>query len=562
MIKKPSHDRRAFLKSSALLTGAFALPSIRGPFATLFGPAAAQKYFGDAAADSPIELLAEGATSTQDFTGDMPMRIHEVLWNKVNYLKEVGGLPKPTEFVDVVVVGGGMSGLLSAYQLRNHKPILLEANLRFGGNSRGEKMGSTEFCTGAAYIAPPEAGGEIETLLKDLGLFEKGRTEEGLDSTVEFQGHLMHPFWSGATDPAHADQFKKVAAELIRIRDHAYPEIPATKNSLISRTALNALDKQTFEEWLQTKFGDKIHPHILEYFQLYAWSSLGGSINELSAAQMLNFICSDLNGTFALPGGNAAIARALLDQVKLASGDERVRAGSIVFDIRKVNDEVVITYEDPQQKLHAIRAKTCIVALPKFAVPIVIEDLPDDQDSWMRRLNYRAYLVANVMLKKPLKSPCFELFRLQGSMPQPPEAFEEETRVFTDVCFGSWAASDHADRSTLTIFKTFPYDGARSTLLRPGAHAKYKEQIEAELPAMLKALGIDASDVAGMRMSRYGHALPLAKAGVIAKGGPEFLSTPYKESVFFANQDNWASPCFEVCASTAFQAAESAKRYL
>src|SRR4051812_7249007 len=52
------------------------------------------------------------------YSGDNPDRAHRFLWNKAQLLKS-GKLPEPTESAEVVVVGGGMSGLISSYLLRD-----------------------------------------------------------------------------------------------------------------------------------------------------------------------------------------------------------------------------------------------------------------------------------------------------------------------------------------------------------------------------------------------------------------------------------------------------------
>ena len=540
-----SFSRREFLQTSAVLAGAMVLPLPRGPLSlTLRG----ETLFDGRDDDSPLARLKPTELSTKEFTGDMPKRFHDLLWNKAAALKERGGIPTPSETTEVAIVGGGISGLLGAYQLRHLKPILLEGNSRFGGNSKGERIGTTDFSTGAAYIGPPEPGGPIEKLLKDLDLFESGRFEDATESPIDFKGALKHPFWNGVTDPSRAREFTEVAETLAWILKNEYPDIPARPSSNVSRERLNALDSLSFADWLKAKF-PRLHPHIEEFFEIYCWSSLGGTIHEVSAAQMLYFVCSDVAGTYVLPGGNAAIARALLEKTRASIGSDRLRSDSVIIDIKPDDTGVTIAYEDAQKNLRSLRAKICLVTLPKFVVPYVVEGLPQEQISEMKRLRYRAYIVANVILDQKVASPCFELFRLQG------KPATVASHAFPDLCFGSWAARDRGSRSVLSLFKTFPFDGARGQLLSPAAHETFRELTQKELPSLLESLGLNLKNVAGIRLSRFGHALPLAEKGFIARGAPELISKPLGSRVFFANQDNWASPCFESCFASAQKAA-------
>jgi len=48
-------------------------------------------------------------------------------------------------------------------------------------------------------------------------------------------------------------------------------------------------------------------------------------------------------------------------------------------------------------------------------------------------------------------------------------------------------------------------------------------------------------------MARWGHSMPIARPRFLVDGVPAELRRPYRGSVFFVNQDNWALPAFETC---------------
>ncbi|MHA4750850.1 hypothetical protein ACX0FG_16205, partial [Enterococcus faecium] len=79
-----------------------------------------------------------------------------------------------------------------------------------------------------------------------------------------------------ATDKAAADNFNKVFKRLAEIG----AEADFDYNGELARS----VDHLNFEQWLAKEFGD-VHKHLLEYFQLYGWSSFCGSTDELSAYQ-------------------------------------------------------------------------------------------------------------------------------------------------------------------------------------------------------------------------------------------------------------------------------------
>lgn len=216
-----------------------------------------------------VEPIAEVAQPQQrDFAGDHPTRAHRALWDKANYLKSKGGIPAPTETTQVVVVGGGISGLTAAYSVQDLKPILLEQAQQFGGNAKAERWEGSNYSIGAAYINVPEAGSPIDKMLKDLGIQPQFRSETGKDEAVTMNGKFSFPFWQGVTDPPRAAEFKKVFDKLISMAtdEDAIPSIPpAADETAEDRAELVRLDNMSMQEWVKATFGE-VHPHIEELF--------------------------------------------------------------------------------------------------------------------------------------------------------------------------------------------------------------------------------------------------------------------------------------------------------
>jgi hypothetical protein len=536
--------RRDFLKLSAFSFFSLGVPRISSgsqPFSHRFITKNKDNSF------SPIQKIAKNNVNSLDFNGDNINRPHDILWNVDGYLLKNGGIPAPSEKRKLVIVGGGMSGLISAYKLQHLDPLILEQDVCFGGNSKGEDFEQSLLSIGAAYITIPDQNSGIELLLKELGLFLDFKKENDDDVKFSFQNKLMKNFWQGASDPARALEFIKVEKELRRIFEEAFPDVPWNVHSKITEAEFNRLDSISFEKWLAQTFGD-VHPHIMEYFQLYCWSSFNASLDELSAAQALNFIACEVNGVLALPGGNAAITQRLFERLMESTSPNSLRAGAMVLRVEaKKENEVWITYEDEQKKIHTIVSEFCIVASPKFVAKHIVMGIPKEQSSVMDLINYRGYLVCNAIYEGALKSPAFDVYCMEGSMPSSPSALKPPKRSFSDVCFGSWAAADHCDYGVITVYKSLPYDGARQFLFNPGSHDKHKNFILNELPAFAKTCGIDHSKLKGVRMTRWGHSIPVAATGLISSGKLALMNRPIMNSIYFANQDNWANPAFE-CA--------------
>src|SRR5262245_6942437 len=239
--------RRAILKLIGAGTSALYLPGLGG-CGRVSTDAPATKSTANSAADSfqrisPIDRTLQQQAPLK-YSGDDPGRTHRILWDKPGYVAAKGGLPEPSEKVPLAIVGGGMSGLASAYLLRKHRPVLLERAERFGGNSRGESWRGLDYSIGAAYFVKPEKDSPIDRLIRELKLGERCR-ERTAEDPVVLNGKRHYEFWRGETDPARPRQFRRLRRHFRDVLEEKngwfYPDIPVTDAA--RRKRIDALDK-------------------------------------------------------------------------------------------------------------------------------------------------------------------------------------------------------------------------------------------------------------------------------------------------------------------------------
>lgn len=552
MSQKQDYSRREILKSAGFLSAAL----LFAPKISLAKNDLSKKQFLIKKSISPIQEVTEFQST--DFNGDNIDRPHDILWNTDGYIAKKGGIPNPTEKRKLVIVGGGMAGLLAAYRFKDLNPLVLEQDKCFGGNSKGEKLNQDAiYSIGAAYVTIPDEDSSIDQFFKETGLDQELKLESDKETHFVFKTKLMRDFWQGSTDPKNADQFIKVEHELRRIYNDAYPDIPWSPESQISKSEYDRLDSMSFKTWLDETFGD-VHPHILEYFQKYCWSSFTGSIDELSALQVLNFVASEVDGVLALPGGNARICEVIMNKLDQVLTPQSLRAGAFTLEIKiQKNNELWVTYEDELGKFITIETEKVIFCAPKFVAQRIIKDLPEEQNKIMDQLLYRGYIVTNVILDGQIPAPGFDLYWFQGQMPEAPSAMKPPSNYTTDVCFGTWAQGNDVKNTVLTMYRPLAFDGARQFLFSPFAHQKNKMRSEVELEQFMKSLGLSMEQVKGMRLTRWGHSLPVADVGLLASGKLDVMNRPIKNKIFFANQDNYANPAFECAFAAVLECAKN-----
>ena len=101
------------------------------------------------------------------FTGDNFSTAHKLLW-KIDE-KDFLDLKSEAEF-DLIVVGGGLSGLSAGYLSNAERVLVLEQAASFGGNAKSQTWGDVRYSIGSAYITELSNTDPIYKFYTSLGL--------------------------------------------------------------------------------------------------------------------------------------------------------------------------------------------------------------------------------------------------------------------------------------------------------------------------------------------------------------------------------------------------------
>lgn len=509
----------------------------------------------DADPDLGPEVILEGVRFWRGFSGDRfaaPGQ-HPPFPSLAHWLGPDATPPAPTESSDIVIVGGGLAGLCTAYLLRDRSLLLFEHNRRLGGNSQAEAWDGLAYSIGGAYCIEPDE--PLASLYADLGLQRIARVTPGPPGPdpVEVDGRLVENFWYGAGQtPTDRQRFLDFLA-LVQAFGENYPEIPLPTRDY---AWILDLDQKTFKADIEARMGGPLPRQLEAAIQHYCWSSFCAGWEEISAAAGWNFLAAEQFGQWVFPGGTAQIAQRLWERVA-AAGRAQCRTECVVLDVRPYRDRVAVTYGRSDGSVRAVLARRVVMACPKFVCRWIMPTYVAAGGPWASSLShveYRAYVVVNLLLKRRVGDDFYDAFYLRdGSLPSPSGPLVQDWHRPLDVVSAGWALGAPRPRSVLTLYWPLPYATSRGFLLGDRAFGNVSLRLLEHLDAVLHPLGLRRADIRQVRMTRWGHALPISLPGFLADGHAQRLRQPIDDKIFFVNQDNWALPAVETALLEAFE---------
>lgn len=524
--------------------------------------------------DALAWMQAPGAFGGDDFA-----RAHELLQDPDATIAKYGTPTAHPDLLDVVVVGGGIAGLTTAYRLRDRHVLLLEAAPDTGGVSKSETWQGIEYAIGAAYIIDPDPDSEDARELAGFRLLEElGLRARGEDLTKDrtrqrrLSGDASHVVFSN----------RRVIPEALvytlrnrRFFEHVldsddYPGVPPENPALVE-----ALDRISFRRFLEdTALQRKIYgrttgsfsPFGWEAIEYYCWGAFGTTAAETSAYHGLNFFAAEFGDVLVYPGGNAFIAKRLAERIRGAK-PTAIRTGEWTLRVEKDGAGFAVTTW-AGARLHRYRSRAVVFAAPLFLAPTIVPWLPEAQRTAIETFSYRSYVVANVLLRRPagriFASRAFrngyELTRIHGiDVRRTPAQDISGSKVYSDAILADFV-SPHPTHAVLTVYRPYPYDGGASNLLDL-TYDGIEAEIRREVLAGFGPHGLRADDIEGVRLARWGHPMLVTRPGQMADGTLRTAAQP-QPGLCFAHTDVNGAPAYENALAAAFDAVETVRKHL
>jgi NAD(P)-binding Rossmann-like domain len=447
-------------------------------------------------------------------------------------------IPRRTEKLPLVIVGGGIAGLSAAWRLRKRgftDFVLLEMNDKAGGNARYGENTITPYPWAAHYVpVPGPKAVYVRELFEDLGVLKNGQWDERYLCFSPKERLFLYGRWQEGIEPSvglketDRDQFQRLEDRFATYRKSGEFTIPLE----LGRTQkFSDLDRMSFADWLQQQ---GIDSPLVRWYMNYAcrddYGALAAGTSAWAGIHYFSSRESEEKGPLTWPEGNGWITRRLLQVV-----GQNVRTNQMVHRITRTSRGLSTFAGDIEYQSEFV-----IFAAPTFLAPYLIPDFSPLHD-----FVYSPWLTANLTLERLPDS--------RGAEPTWDTVFlDSPTLGYVDAMHQS--VRSRIDRTVWTFYwalaEATPADGRRLLLEKDWNY--WKEAILHDLERVHTDIRQCVSRVDIMRM---GHATIRPAVGSIFSAARQQLSKR-DGRILFANSDLSGISIFEEAQYHGVQAAE------
>ena len=456
-------------------------------------------------------------------------------------------IPRPSrwESHDVVIAGGGVAGLASAWRLAHEgirDVVLFELEPAIGGTSRASRADPW----GAHYVIAPTAEDRVlARLLREMGVMEEdGIAEQFLcrdpEERLFYRGRWYEGLYLEA-GASHEDvrQLRAFEGEIAKWsawrdgRGRRAFTIPVAHCSDDAETT--ELDRVSMGQWMDAR--GLTSPRLRWLVDYACRDDYGSHLHDTSAwAGIFYFAARDHRPTVTWPEGNGRIVAHLARSMS-------PRSGWLVVDVNPTEEGADVIAVRGEEAV-GVHAKRVIFAGPQFVAARVVRSWRESPPPHIAEFTYGSWLVANLALRDRPQSHGFPL--------------AWDNVLYESPSLGYVVATHQQGIERGPTVLTYYYalcDADPHTERKRLLSAGREEWAEVALADLSRAHPEIRTLTTQLDVMRWGHAMIRPRPRFVRSDARRNASRPYR-SIHFANTDLSAVALCEEALDHGVRAAE------
>ncbi|MEM6297733.1 MAG: FAD-dependent oxidoreductase [Bacteroidota bacterium] len=364
------------------------------------------------------------------------------------------------EVYDVIIIGGGLSGLTAAYYLETNNYLVLEKEEKVGGRVIGGQWKGFHYPKGTEYIGEPE--GVLKEVIEELGL-EVVAVPPPTDG-IAYQGQIYtrRQLLDFLPSRKQKRQFRGLGRKLNRLARGTEDFIWEGDHL---KKKYRELDGTPVKKWLET---NEVHPLIQHYIEVENLGLFSANNEELSilynASEMAYNLPSprdyEESEVFTFPRGMIELSDALENEIqgKIMYQAEVVK---VVKEAEFIRVEAILG----NKKIN-FKAKNIVCATPAPISGKILEgSISEKAKQQLSSIRYGQYVTINIFTKKRFLNQAWTVTCLDNYF----------TSIY-DVTRGQ-TSSDHKGESIISAYIP-SYAATDSTFINQTDREVFKKTIQ------------------------------------------------------------------------------------